>query len=161
MADSIVRETMREIAPLRADDLIGEASRRVVDAELPALPVVDERGRFIGLFGEREFLGAIFPAYVDTLASARMVRRSVDETIERRLGCRGEQVGKYVTKDRILVEDDYSDTELAEIFLHHRVLVVPIATKGKVHAVVTRSDFFRALQSRLGAEAPTLAAQRN
>lgn len=152
---------MREIAPLRADDLIGEASRRVVDAELPALPVVDERDRFIGLFGEREFLAAIFPAYVDTLASARMVRRSVDETIERRLGCSEEQVGKYVTKDRILVEDDYSDTELAEIFLHHRVLVVPIATKGKVHAVVTRSDFFRALQSRLGSEAPQLATQRN
>lgn len=140
---------MREIEPLRADDLIGAASRRVVDAELPALPVVDDRGRFLGIFGEREFLTAIFPAYVDTLASARMVRRSVDETIERRLGCREEQVGKYVTKDRILVEDDYSDTELAEIFLHHRVLVVPIATNGKVHAVITRSDFFRALQSRL------------
>ena len=30
-----------------------------------------------------------------------------------------------------MVEDDYSDTQLAETFLHHRVLVVPIATAGR------------------------------
>jgi hypothetical protein len=48
------------------------------------------------------------------------------------------------------VEDDYSDTQLAELFLHHRVLIVPIATAGKVHAVVTRKDFFCALVDRFG-----------
>jgi hypothetical protein len=31
------------------------------------------------------------------------------------------------------------------------VLVIPIASEGKVHAVVTRNDFFRALAERLGA----------
>lgn len=155
MADSIVRETLREITPLRVDDPIGEASRRIVDEDLPALPVIDGEGRFVGLFGEREFMAAIFPAYVDTLSSARMVRRSIDETIERRVACRDEQIGKYVTADQIVVNDDYSDTQLAEIFLHHRVLVIPIATKGQVHAVVTRSDFFRALQSRLGVAVTT------
>jgi hypothetical protein len=39
---------------------------------------------------------------------------------------------------------------LAELFLHHRVLVVPIATGGKVHALVTRHDFFCALVERFG-----------
>ena len=47
-----------------------------------------------------------------------------------------------------MVEDDYSDTQLAELFLHHRVLIIPIATDGRVHAVVTRRDFFRALVAR-------------
>jgi hypothetical protein len=45
----------------------------------------------------------------------------------------------------VTVEDEYSDTQLAEIFLHHRVLIVPIATKGRVHAVVTRADFYAEL----------------
>ena len=49
----------------------------------------------------------------------------------------------------MLVEDDYSDTQLAELFLHHRVLVIPVATNGRVHAVVTRNDFFRALVEKL------------
>lgn len=38
-----------------------------------------------------------------------------------------------------------------ELFLHHRVLIVPVATAGKVHALVTRSDFFAALVGRFGA----------
>ncbi|HSJ18339.1 MAG TPA: hypothetical protein VK920_09620, partial [Solirubrobacterales bacterium] len=73
----------------------------------------------------------------------------IDETIERRAECSREAIEKYLTTDHVLVEDDYSDTQLAELFLHHRVLVIPIATEGRVHAVVTRNDFFRALTKRL------------
>lgn len=150
MPDKIASATIREIEPLSADEPIGRAARRVIEAELPALPVVDSSGKFAGIFGEREFMAALFPAYVGTLASARMVSRSMDETIERRMECRNEAIAKYLTTDHVVVEDDYSDTQLAEIFLHHRVLIVPIATGGRVHALVTRSDFFRALAERLG-----------
>ncbi|MGE5746707.1 MAG: HPP family protein [Solirubrobacterales bacterium] len=148
MSRSIVKQTVREVAPLRDSDTVGFAVRRVVDAGLPALPVIDAQGRFSGIFGEREFMAALFPGYVSELASARMIRRSIDETIERRAECRAEPIARHMTTDPVLVEEDYSDTEIAEIFLHHRVLIVPIATGGRVRAVVTRSDFFSALVER-------------
>ena len=94
-------------------------------------------------------MAALFPAYVGTLASARMVSRSIDDTIERRESCRDEPIRDHLTTDHVLVEDDYSDVQLAELFLHHRVLIIPIATAGRVHAVVTRNDFFRALAAKL------------
>ena len=150
MPDSIVNETLREIEPLSADDPVGRAAQRVIEADLPALPVVDRDGTFLGIFGEREFMAALFPAYVGTLASARMVSRSMDETIERRESCREEPIRDYLTTDHVLVEDDYSDVQLAELFLHHRVLIIPFATEGRVHAVVTRNAFFRALAAKLG-----------
>jgi CBS-domain-containing membrane protein len=150
LPDSIVNETLREIEPLGADDPVGHAAHRIIDADLPALPVVDHQGAFIGIFGEREFMAALFPAYVGTLASARMVSRSIDDTIERREACRDEPIRDHLTTDHVLVEDDYSDVQLAELFLHHRVLIIPIATAGRVHAVVTRNDFFRALAAKLG-----------
>lgn len=150
MPDSIVRQALQEVTPLRDSDPIGYAARRVRDANLPALPVVDENGVYVGLFGEREFMEAMFPGYVGTLASARMIRRSIDETIERRIGCQADPIFPFLTRDEVVVEDDYADTHLAETFLHHRVLVVPIATNGKVHAVVTRRSFFEALLDRLG-----------
>lgn len=146
---SIVKEILREVEPLGADDPIGLASRRLLELGLPALPAVESDGRFAGIFGEREFIAALFPGYVGTLGSAAMVRRSVDETIERRAGIAEEPLRRWLTPDHVIVEDEYSDTQLAEIFLHHRVLVVPIATAGRVHAVVTRSDFFRSLASRV------------
>lgn len=150
MPDSIVNQTIREIEPLGADELIGPAARRVIDEGLPALPAVEDDGSFAGIFGEREFMAALFPGYVAELASAAMVRRSVDETIERRSHCSSEPIRRYLTTDHVVVEDEYSDTQLAELFLHHRVLIVPVATAGRVHAVVTRHDFFCALVERFG-----------
>lgn len=149
MPNSIANEILREVEPLLADDRVGPAARRVIAAGLPGLPVVEADGAFAGIFGEREFMAALFPAYVRELASAAMVRRSVDETIERRGQCAIEPIRGYLTTDHILVEDEYSDTQLVEIFLHHRVLVVPIATGGRVHAVVTRQAFFQQLEKRL------------
>jgi len=149
MPDSIVNETIREVEPLRVTDTVGEATRRVMESELPGLPAVDEKGKFAGIFGEREFLAALFPGYFIELGSSAMIKRSIDYTIERREGCTAESIAKYLTTDHVLVSDDYSDNQLAELFLHHRVLVIPIATDGNVHAVVTRADFFRALARRL------------
>jgi CBS domain-containing protein len=156
MPDSIVNEIVREIEPLPADELIGPAARRLIDAGLPALPAVEADGRFAGIFGEREFMAALFPGYVRELSSAAMVSRSVDETIERRSQCAEEPIRRYMTTDHVVVEDAYSDTQLAETFLHHRVLIVPIATGGRVHAVVTRADFFAALVERFGVIAEDL-----
>src|SRR5918995_3318340 len=149
MPDSIVRSVLKEIEPLSADELVGVAARRVVDVGLPGLPAVEADGRFAGIFGEREFMAALFPGYVGELASSAMISRSIDDTIERRVACGREPVGDHLTTDHVLVEDDYSDTQLAELFLHHRVLIIPIATRGKVHAVVTRNDFFRTLVERV------------
>jgi CBS domain-containing protein len=151
MPDSIAKAVIREVEPLRLDEPVGIAARRVIDAELPALPVVDEEESFQGIFGEREFMNALFPGYVGELTSARMVSRDIDATIERRESCRDEPVSNYMTTDHVVVEDDYSDTQLAETFIHHRVLIVPIATSGRVHAVVTRNDFFKALAEKLWA----------
>lgn len=145
MPDSIVKETLREIEPLNADDLVGAAARRVIETDLPALPAVEDDGSFAGVFGEREFMAALFPGYVGELASARMISRNMDESIERRIGCAQEGIRRYLTTDAVVVEDEYSDTQLAELFLHHRVLIIPIATEGRVHALVTRHDFFQEL----------------
>jgi CBS domain-containing protein len=149
MPRSLSKQSLHEIEPLSADDLIGTAVRRVIDVDLPALPAVEEDGSFAGIFGEREFMAALFPGYVGELASARMVSRDLDAAIERRINCRNESIRPHLTTDHVVVEDDYSDTEVAELFLHHRVLIIPVATGGRVHAVVTRNDFFKALVERI------------
>ena len=148
MPDSIVNEAIREVHPLSADDSVGVAVQRILEEDLPALPVVDQDGKFVGVFGEREFMEALFPGYMKDLRSARMISRRMDEAIDRRVGCAKETVRGYLTAEAVLVEDDYSDSQLAEVFLHHRVLIVPIATDGRVHALVTRHDFFMALARR-------------
>jgi CBS domain-containing protein len=134
---------------LRDSDPIAIAAARVVESGLPALPAVDEQGKFAGIFGEREFMAALFPGYLKELSSTAMLKRTLDEVLEKRESCRSDPIREYLTTDHVVVKDEYSDTQLAEIFLHHRVLIVPIATEGRVHAIVTRNDFFRGLVDKL------------
>ena len=139
---------LEEVPLLASTDSVESAVRRVVDSGLPALPVVDEHLRLTGVFGEREFIGALFPGYLGELRYAGFVTGDLDEALEKRQSCRSEQVGEYTNTEHIDVERDFSDTQVAEIFLHHRVLIVPVTEAGRVHGVITRSDFFRAMAER-------------
>jgi CBS domain-containing protein len=133
---------------LHADDTVEAAVRALVDSGLPALPVVDERERFAGIFGEREFMGALFPGYIKELKGAAFLRHSLDEALEKRDACRNEAVRRYMNTEHVDVGPDFADTQVAEIFLHHRVLVVPVVDGGRVVGLLTRGDFFRALAER-------------
>ena len=145
----IASSVRREVPPLRDDERLGDAVARIAELDVPALPVVDDDGNLLGIFGEREFIGALFPGYLTTLGYAGFVPRSLDAALERRATCVDEPVGKHMNTEHIDVGEDFSDTELAEIFLHHRVLIVPIVADGRVTGIVTREAFSRALAGRL------------
>jgi CBS domain-containing protein len=148
--DSLTRALVRSVPVLNARQAVGDAVRKIIGAEVPALPVVDDEQKYQGIFGEREFIGALFPGYFQDLRSARFVPHSIDEVIEQRLECRDEPVIRYANTEPIAAGRDWSDAQLAETFLHHRVLVVPILEEDEgVRGVVTRWDFFKALGQRL------------
>jgi len=138
---TLTRSARRECPVIATTDTIADATRTVLDSELPALPAVDERGRYVGIFGEREFIGALFPKYVQTLGYAGYVPRSIDDVLEKRRDSAAEAVGDHLNREHV-------DVQIAETFLHHRVLVLPIVEDGQVRGVLTRGDFFRALAER-------------
>ena len=138
---------LRETPVVRAGETVAEAVRAVLDSGLPALPVVDD-DKLLGIFGEREFLGAVFPGYLKELKYAGFVKRSLEDALEKRSNSRNEPVREYVNTEHVDVGPDYSDAEVAEIFLHHRVLILPVTEDGRVIGVITRSDFFRSVAER-------------
>jgi CBS domain-containing protein len=145
ISDSLV---LPEPPLLRIDETIRPAVRRLLDSQLPALPVIDEREHFVGIFGEREFMNALFPGYLRELRHASFVTRSLDEVLETRSSCAVEPVGRHMNTEHIDVGPGFSDAEVAEIFMHHRVLVIPVVADGRVEGLVTRTGFFRALTER-------------
>ena len=144
---SLTDPLLRETPVVRADETVADAVRAVLDSELPALPVTED-DKLLGIFGEREFLGAVFPGYLKELKYAGFVKRSLEDALEKRASCRSEAVREYVNTEHVDVGADYSDAEVAEIFLHHRVLVLPVTEDRRVVGVITRSDFFRSVAER-------------
>lgn len=149
MPRSLSEQIQREVPLLRADQDVGSAVRQIIEAKIAALPVVDGSGKLVGIFGEREFITAAFPGYLRTLNYAAFVSHEVESSLELRSECREELVGDHMNTEHVDAPVDYSDAQIAEIFLHHRVLIVPIADGGQVHGVITRWDFFKAIADRL------------
>jgi CBS domain-containing protein len=50
--------------------------------------------------------------------------------------------------EHVDVGPDHSDVQIAEIFLHHRVLIIPVVDGGRVAGLISRSDYFAALAER-------------
>lgn len=145
---AITHELLREVPLLRHDQDIQSAVQTIVEQQVPALPVVDEAGRLAGIFGEREFITAVFPGYLGELKYAAFVSKTAEEQLELRK-CMGEPVSAYMNTEHIDVPSDWSDAQIAETFLHHRVLIIPVADDGEVKGIVTRWDFFKALAERV------------
>ena len=140
-------DLLREAPVLAADQPLNAAVRQVLESGLPALPVA-ESDRLVGIFGEREFIAAVFPGYLGELKYAGFVSQALDDALEKRQSARTEPVRQHMNTEHIEVSVDYSDAQVAETFLHHRVLIVPVTEEGLVVGVITRSDFFRALAER-------------
>ncbi len=153
MPRSVGEQLIREVPLLREDEPLRTSVERILQAEVPALPVVDAGGKLVGIFGEREFIGALFPGYLGELRYAGFVRGRIEETLQKRATCLGEAVSKYMNTEHIDVGDDWSDAQIAETFLHHRVLIVPVLRGGRIEGVITRWDFFKAMFER-AREAP-------
>jgi len=145
---SITDPLVRETPLLDVDDTIETAVRRVLECELPALPVVDGDERLRGIFGEREFFAALFPGYLSELHYAGFVPRELESALEKRQACRTERVGDYMNTEHVEVGTDFSDAQVAETFLHHRVLILPVVDHGRVLGIITRGAFFRAVAER-------------
>jgi CBS domain-containing protein len=145
---TVTGDLLRETPVLHTGDTVADAARRVMDSDLPALPVVDDRERLAGVFGEREFMSAVFPGYLKELKYAGFVRRSLDDALEKRSECRTDPIKEHMNTEHVDVSSEFSDVQVAEIFLHHRVLIVPVADGGRVLGVITRGDFFRTVATR-------------
>lgn len=153
MPRSIGEQLERQVPLLRASQDVGSAVRQIVDAKVAALPVVDDEGKLAGIFGEREFITAAFPGYLRELKYAGFVTEAVQSQLHLRRECTGERVRDHMNTEHVDVGADYSDAQIAEIFIHHRVLIVPIADGGEVRGIITRWDFFKAIAERV-MEAP-------
>lgn len=152
-SQSIGAPVLRQPSLLHVDDTVESAVRQILDSELPALPVIDAQDRFAGIFGEREFMNALFPGYVQQLKHSGFLPRSLDAALEKRQSCRTELVKEHMNTEHVDVGPDFSDTQVAEIFMHHRVLVVPVVDDRHVVGLITRREFFRGLAERFVAGA--------
>jgi CBS domain-containing protein len=144
------KDLVRDVPTVRASDPLLTAIETLVETGLPALPVCDDDGKLVGVFGERDVITAILPGYVGELTSAAFLSSILDDALEERLESGRDPVSKYMNTEHVEVPADFSYAQLAETFLHHRVSVIPVVEDRRVVGAVTRRDYVNGLAERLG-----------
>ncbi len=148
----------RDVVTLSPDMTLEAAAERLVQRAISGAPVVDERGRLVGILSEsdilrrlkeiaEESLGKRYLASrihsLDLLAFLGERRREAVEAVYHEL--RISRVGDVMTKHVESVKPTDSLESVAAAMIEHDVNRLPVVDAGRVVGIITRADLARVL----------------
>ena len=105
-------------------------------------PVVDEKGKLVGIVSDKDLLNAS-PSAATTL-SVWEINYLLSKIT----------VGDVMTKDVVTITEDTPIEEAARIMADNKIGGLPVVRDGKVVGIITETDLFKILLEMMGARAP-------
>ncbi len=115
----------RRVITLTKDTHVIDAIKKLLENKVTSAPVVDEQGRLIGLFSEKDSI----KVFLESVYNQGMAGK----------------VGDHMSTGTISVDADSSIVELAEKFDHSSVRSFPVFEDGKFVGMISRTDVLKAL----------------
>ncbi|MFB9261587.1 CBS domain-containing protein [Bradyrhizobium erythrophlei] len=137
----------RHVIAVETDTSILEAARLMMDHHISGLPVVDARGRLVGIISESDFLRR---SEIGTQRRrARWLqffvgsgRAAVDFVHER-----GRKVGEIMSDDPVTVTEETTLQDLVMLMEKKGIKRLPVTRNGQLVGIVTRADLLRTVAS--------------
>ncbi|MBI4974742.1 MAG: CBS domain-containing protein [Candidatus Omnitrophica bacterium] len=122
-----------------------EALDALLNIEISGLPVIDEEGRLIGMFTEKDVLKSILPTYLESVG--KFIYADDPKGIKTKVQDLAKiKVKDIMRKDVVTVGEDTALSEVARIMLTHKIRRMPVLNKdGKVVGIVARQDIVKGL----------------
>ena len=112
-------------ASISQNAMFAEAAAQLFDAQVPALAVLSEDGRLVGILSEMDMLRAVFPRYLAELDHTSFVEDDPPALDERARAVRSRTVGEF-TRPVETLDGDESETHAAARFLHTGEQALPV-----------------------------------
>jgi acetoin utilization protein AcuB len=136
----LVYERMsRHPITVTADVPIDEALNLMRESKVRRLPVVDKKGKLVGIVSEKDLLYAS-PSPATSL-SIHEIHYLVSKI----------KVADVMTKDVITVEEYTPLEEAARIMVDHKIGGLPVVRDGALVGIITETDLFKIFLELLGA----------
>jgi CBS domain-containing protein len=131
----LVRDLMHPVeVPLRPDDSLGEAARRLEREGTAALPVVGEAGQVVGLLSYRELLKLLAQGVVQRVTTG-VSPADPDQM----------RVRDAMARTVLCVSEEQTIADAAHLLATKDVEWVPVVKDGVLRGAVTRADLVRRL----------------
>lgn len=146
-----------EVITTRPDASVKQAARLMLENGVSALPVVDGKGKLLGIVSEGDLMHRAELKterqrswWLDLIAGSET---SASEYIK----SHAQKVGDVMTRKLITVSPSASLSEIATLLEKHGIKRVPVVERGKLRGIVSRANLLHALAS-MGKEIKTKAA---
>jgi len=113
------------VVTLTKDTNVIDAINKLLDHKITCAPVIDSKGKLIGMFSEKDGMKVFLESVYNQGMSGK--------------------VGDYMTTDTISVDTKSSIVDIAEKFEKSSVRSFPVFEDGEFVGVISRVDVFRAL----------------
>ena len=121
----------------------GDAADTLLAAELPAIAIVDDERRVVGLFSQTDVLRAIFPGYLGELRHTSFLEDDEARLDARARGVRDLPVRGFA-RDVAPLGADESETHAAERFLHTGEDALAVVEDGRFAGILSVRALCRA-----------------
>lgn len=146
-----VKEIMiKDVISTRPDDNAQDALRLLFKMQISGLPVIDEKGRLVGMFTEKDILAHILPSYIEKVG--RFIYEGNPKSTKKKLSELSKiKVSQLMRRDVVTTTEDTALCEVARIMLTQRARRLPVLDKEKrVVGIVAREDIVRAYAKEAG-----------
>jgi CBS domain-containing protein len=141
-----VKEIMtKEVVSVKPDENAKDALALLFKMQISGLPVIEENGKLVGMFTEKEVLSYTLPSYIEKVG--RFIYEENPKSTKKKFEdlC-NKKVAQLMRKDVVTTTEDTTLCEVARVMLTQKARRLPVLDKtGKVVGVVARNDILKAL----------------
>ncbi len=117
----------KRLVTVAKDNDVVDAVKKLLEHQITSAPVVDEAGRLLGMFSEKDVMNVVLEAAYNQSMTGK--------------------VGDFMTKEIISVDAESSIVDLAEKFKQTSVRSFPVLEDHELVGIVSRTDVLKALAS--------------
>jgi CBS domain-containing protein len=135
VAVRVVEIMSSPVVTMGPEDSLKDAARLLVERDVSAAPVLDDKGNLVGMVSEADVMQ--LELHEDP---RRHLRPSSDD-----IGLVPQRVAEVMTRDVLVVPPDHDVADVAALLLNRRIRSVPVVSSGRVEGIVSRRDVLRVL----------------
>jgi len=137
----------KEVISVKPETTIEELARLLMKQQISGAPVVDDKGKIVGIVTENDLISKnsrlhiptilrLFDAYIP-LGTSKMesdIRKMAASTVE-----------DICTKEIITVDEEASVEYIATIMTEKRIHILPVVREGKLVGIIGKKDMIKGI----------------
>jgi CBS-domain-containing membrane protein len=129
----------KDVLTIGSDTPLKEAARRMLEAGISGLPVIDDDDHLIGIITEADFVATEADRRPRQRAGLlRYIHREAEIPSQERF------VGDVMTTDVVVIGPDEDHADAARLMEKNKIKRIPVVESGRLIGLIARSDMLRA-----------------